>query len=866
MALIISSEANYSGLQDDAANYSGLQDDTQPKCIFGAATQIPTECDTSTVEEDFDYLYQTGLVEKGSMGLSKFSHDKVQQASYALIPPGPERDQLHLRIGRLLCELHLDPTFNEEWMFSSAVDQFNNVSACIKHEDDIVQLTNLNISAAELAVSKSAFLVAAAYLDAGVRLLEQSGCDHWKSNYQLCLDLYGAAAEIEQCTGNVETCLVLVNEVFEHAKTLDDKLQAYFVQIKALGSQGSLEEAIRIGLGVLNKLGLQIPSKPRVWHIIGETFNTKKMLKGRSDESLSSGPKLVDPIRLMTLELLHLVSMYCFVWQRSDFLPIICLRSLQYSLQYGISEYTPYFFASFGVVLANSGEVDEGFRYAKLALQMLNSVSEQSKAEVLFVLHSYLFHWKHPLRDSLDPLMKSYSIAMDTGNFEVALSSADAYAMVYTCAGLPLSHVASDMLRFKQQAVEYSLDTVQTVMALSLQYILNLMGESENPLILTGVAMNQETLLQNAKASGNRAAVRAVYRYRLLLATLFGETQAALNIMGDLPDDEINCHFGCAREAFACALTCIAQARTFKSFKRRNFLRRAQTHTNLLLKWTKAGNVNCHDMLLLLQAEILGLQKNRVVSKVREAYDKAIASSSRSGYIHNVALANEKAASFFESEEDSFWSEHYLEKAHENYTQWNAWGKVRQLELRNPSLRDLNNDGESKTSGSGSHQGRTRFNPQLRSKHLKMSFKPLRSSGVKSSGRRRSVVLPREMTSQYPMRLSDHRRTDTSSPRSDHHGGATPWRNSTGTSPSRAEEHHNIAPPRSSSTPLRRSPHVDLSPGSADKDSAPKRSVSLLHNRESIPKPTTVESSLSSDSDGAALSAETSLDLDASIH
>jgi predicted ATPase len=151
-------------------------------------------------------------------------------------------------------------------------------------------------------------------------------------------------------------------------------------------------------------------------------------------------------------------------------------------------------------------------------------------------------------------------MAMDSGSIDVALSSADAYAVVYTCAGLPLSHVASDMRRFKQQTVDYRLDTVQAVMASSLQFIMNLMGESRDPVVLTGEAMNQETLLKDATASGNRVAVRAVYRYRLLLAAIFGDTTEALAMIDDMPAEDINCHFGHAREAFASGLACIARA------------------------------------------------------------------------------------------------------------------------------------------------------------------------------------------------------------------------------------------------------------------------------------------------------------------
>jgi predicted ATPase len=169
VALIVISERNMSGSHVDSP--------TRP--IFGDVSGIQVEIDPSEVEKDFDFLYQTGLVREGKSGFAKFAHEKVQQASYELIPEGPERDQLHLRIGKLLCDLHDDNSFDEEWIFFSAVDQFNKVSSCIKHEDDILAVIKLNLNAAELALGKSAFIVALTYLNAGVRLIERSACDYW---------------------------------------------------------------------------------------------------------------------------------------------------------------------------------------------------------------------------------------------------------------------------------------------------------------------------------------------------------------------------------------------------------------------------------------------------------------------------------------------------------------------------------------------------------------------------------------------------------------------------------------------------------------------------------------------------------------
>ena len=676
-----------------------------------------------SIESDLQFLYMTHLVESGSVGLTKFSHEKIQQVSYQLTPDNG-RELLHLRIGRILYQLHNDARFNDEWIFFAAVDQLNRGCDCIIHPDDRIQLARLNMTAGEVAKSRSAFIIAAEYLKCGARLLDSTGGAWDDDHYELTLELYSNAAEMEHCAGNADYCRAMIDQIIRNAHSLTDRLRAHLVEVNLLGSQGQLAQAVRTGLKIMKELGVSFPSKPRVYHIVGNVIKTRRMVKNMSDDDLLNGPSLKDSTRLLTLEVMQVTIIYAYVFQKGAYLPLMLLRFMQLSLQGGLSEYSGFAYANYAQILASSGEIEEGYRFANLALKLLDSTKEFLKPSVLYLVHSSLYHWKNPLRASLNDILKSYSLGMESGNIEAAMSSSGVYCMLYAFSGLPLAPVSNDMRRFMQQMMDYNQDTAHMTMAPVWQYVLNLMGRSKFPCILTGEAMDQFCLMKNAKVGRNSIAVKNILRYRFFLAVQYFNTDLAELMMKEVEEhkDDTKSSFGYAREIFSIGLTLLAKA---KSTGKNLYARKACKYIRMIEKWTKLGNVNCHDMMLLLQAESMSLSDRTDVTLVRDAYNKAISSSSRSGYIHNAALASELAADYFQRkqqrgvEEDQFWKKHYVSQAHELYLQWNAWGKVRTLEIAHPELREK----QKASRGSTPLQGRSRFDRKVQANHGKLTFR-----------------------------------------------------------------------------------------------------------------------------------------------
>jgi histidine kinase len=288
-----------------------------------------------------------GLIKPwGKLGY-KFSHDRVQQSAYSLIPE-KDRPALHLKIGRLLSRNANSKPSKEyrrtdnsgravrawasltaedigsfvERMLFVAVDQLNKGSDCIESKEEITKLVKLNLKAGERAIQSSAFVQAEQYLISGLKLIE--GPQGWEDQYDLTVKLSSALAEAKYCTGNFEETKVIVGEVIRNARTLFDKLRVYSVNIKSLGAQSKVLDAIDAGFQVLAQLGEPFPDTVGNLQILMDLLKTKAMLVGKSDDSLRSMPVMESKLKIAAMQVL--CSMLSFTYMCRPQYVVSCLR------------------------------------------------------------------------------------------------------------------------------------------------------------------------------------------------------------------------------------------------------------------------------------------------------------------------------------------------------------------------------------------------------------------------------------------------------------------------------------------------------------------------------------------------------------
>ena len=668
-------------------------------------------------------LDRAGLLEKGPSSTFQFVHDHIQQSAYYSLVPNPhDRDDLHLRIGKILQQKWKQSKKKCNDTFFAMVDQLNQGYRLMGTSSDRLDLIQLNIQAAAEAKRRCDFLAAASYVEKGLKLLDKE--ELWTQEYELTLALYSFSTEFYLCSGNLDKCQESASEVLQHARTLSDRLRAHYTLVQALGSNGYIEEAILEGLRVLHRMGHDFPKHPtKQWHVLPEISKTRKWLRKFSDDTLLQLPWTTVEEDVIAVKLMTSLAFYLATTKEGEHLwPMLTCRVMQVTVKSGLSAFSPYAFAAYAATLATQQGKgrDESKHYASLALQLLDkSKSDEMTPAVLYILHSCVMHWQDPFNCSLDPLLSGYRIGLRTGNYDHAVACANSYAIVYYNSGWDLRMLERDLRAFATQAMAFRQHFALASMAAIRQLALNLLGRAQkNPLVLTGDAMNQLQALEDAVVHKNAFNLAIILRARLELAYLLNSNHLEVWLDDfDQGESRIGAgHAGYIRQSFVVGLCYLRLSRLGPKYRRR-----AKAQMALMEKWYKTdGNNNCYHMHLLFQAEWYALKLNPDVHVCMEMYNRAIQAAARGGYTHDEAVATERAADVCAMLYQWTAAEAYYTECYRLYKQWGATAKVDQLLSLHNWLRKSLEEAEEQRSTTSSANSR---NKAARRQHRRVSGK-----------------------------------------------------------------------------------------------------------------------------------------------
>ncbi|MBU3916691.1 serine/threonine-protein kinase PknK, partial [bacterium] len=291
----------------------------------------------------------------------RFSHDRVLEAAYSLIPDD-EKTRRHYRIGNLELHRTLKEDLPERLFY--IVNQLNAGIAIVKEESEKRNLAELNLMAGKKALVSNAYMSALDYFILGIGLLKEKS---WRDSYDFTLDLYQEAACASQLSADYEKMDVFSKEVFNNAKTILDKIKVYEATIFACQAKNQPLEGIRIGLDVLRRLGIWLPEKPGKLRVFYEFARVKMSLWGKSVETLINLPQMEDLQKLAVMRILTDIASSVYL-AAPDLLPLLILNTVRVSIKYGNSVYSPYSYAGFGLIHCGViGDIKTGIEWGKFA-------------------------------------------------------------------------------------------------------------------------------------------------------------------------------------------------------------------------------------------------------------------------------------------------------------------------------------------------------------------------------------------------------------------------------------------------------------------------------------------------------------------
>jgi predicted ATPase len=697
----------------------------------------------------------------GSEGIRyHFSHDKFQQAAMDLFEEESERLQLHHRIGNFLFARYHQPEATENWMLLAAVDQLNKSIPVIADPKKRHMLAKLNLEAADRIAERSAFSSASMLLKTGLIILGEC---KWTDHYELTLCMATRSAQFEYCCGRHDICKMRFDEITVHGRSIEDKVDACITYLQSILVQNKAEKALEVGFTLLKQLGFKFPKRPGAIGIIREYTHVRKQLKRQTDDDLVTFlPLMTDRKIQQAVQVLASLIAPALLSDQMKVYALIVIRMTKLTLKYGLTPYSGLAYANFGVILAKRSHLEEAKRMGDLGLNVqdrFRHVDNCMEAETTFIAATTLAHLTRPLHDLLDMELKSHDSAYQIGDLRVVMGASLFYTAAYYHCGLPLHVIMiEDAAKFTTEMEEANLHLLRAECLLYRQAALNLMGRSDDPLLLVQEddtpPSSNEVLVHKGTAKDYNSK-RQVYTLPMMqLCYFMGDLKQAKQMADENMTfkDEDFPFFPATIYPFWRSLIYFSLVRQGQN----KYRRKASAQMRIIEGFVKTGIGNCHYMLMILKAEkaamlFLGCGARNKASKltncftanvvqseqkqdersieIRQMYDDAIKSAARSGFMHGRALANERAGIFaLESCSVSMqgWARCYLREARNSYYEWGARVKVKELERRYSLL--IGDDEASTTRSYSSHvKGRLRFDMQAKARHHVTDFFQLSS-------------------------------------------------------------------------------------------------------------------------------------------
>jgi predicted ATPase/signal transduction histidine kinase len=611
-------------------------------------------------------FFQGGINETKNQNVTvgyRFLHDRIQQAAYSLI--SQEQKQItHLKIGKLLLT-HISEIDREDKIFEM-VNQLNYAVEIITEKADIEQLIQLNLQAGHKAKKSTAYLAAIEYFQQGLELNQSD----WKNNYQITLFLHNELADCYYLIAQFDLAKSYTSNILEQAQDLIDQIPAYELNILISVAQLAMEQALKIGIEVLEKLdiNLEIPLPNNL--VIEDLIDLKQMDDIYGHSAMRILMQLLAPAYITG----------------SNLLQKLTSTMIRLSIEYGNCEISCFGYIVHALLLSgNLGQFEVGYQYGKLALNVLEKLNaKEMKTKVLNGFNAHIIHWNEHIRNSWKPLKNAIENGLETGDIQYACHAATNYCEQLFFGGYELdlmSETYREYINFTQFFKQEHSSSEQSIWG---QLCLNLLGKTKNYLELTGDLLNEHEMIPLWKQSQNSALLFMVYTAKSILLYFAEEfTEAIKN--AEIAHQQIGGINGLmAISNYNLYYSLALLAEPGNENQRQASLQQVTKNQEILKSWAYHAPMNFqhkYDLVAAERCRVLG-QKLEAI----ELYDQAILAAKENQYLQEEALANERAAKFYWDWGKEKIAAAYLQEAYYCYARWGAKAKINQLEAKYPQL------------------------------------------------------------------------------------------------------------------------------------------------------------------------------------
>lgn len=577
--------------------------------------------------------------------------------------------------------------------------------------EDRGSVLKLLVETAELCFAKSCFATSVHYLEIGIDFMSSpdptkvtttkvskgmraSLSDTWNSsdeNYDILVRAHVLLAKMRLAMGDLDGSKMACDELFEHARTLKDRVPASRVYVQILLSEGGHKEALNRVLTVLEQLGESFPTGGGVSDTVTrELANLRRIVKSMDNERLLTPPRMTDKKTMDIMELLaDLVEVCRFHDKKKNIQELAVIRMMHLSLKFGFTRQYPMAFAYFGTSLIqravsskNSLMVKDAHRMGQIS-EKIARLGDFYGGNSVALFHWHISHWKRLYKRTLEPVLRIYNAQLDAGDFCHVDFSIFTYIQYHLASGYDLAKLDDNLQLFDGLFYDYNLPNAWKV-SLPQQMVANLLGESSDPYLFLGDTVDeQEVAIREMQESGMTAALQYMNFLRLYVAIFFHNYDLADQCL-DLLTEEIEGVWIPWILFFQCLVETTRLSKTTNKGARKQVKDTIDEIKGKLIDWYNDGAPNPSAMISLIEAELAMAsnvgRRDLPAIRIQKLFDEAISSAQKDEMKHLEALAYERAAIHFKAAQIPGFCSEYIGHAYRCYDQWNALAKVIDVE------------------------------------------------------------------------------------------------------------------------------------------------------------------------------------------
>lgn len=605
----------------------------------------------------------------------KFAHDRVQQAVYSLIPQ-KDKASYHLLNGRRLAAYYTI-TEQQERIFE-IVNQWNLGTALLTDNKELSYVSNLNLQAGKKAMASTAYPQALQYFEKGIIILDE---EEWDNQYDFLFELTVNAAEAAYLSGEYGRVDGHVLSITEHSRSLIDSVNGYEIEIKKLIAQNKLIEATKLGLQILNKLGVKLPMEPGKFSVVKDLLLTRWLLRNKTADYFNRLPEMHDEQKKAAMRIMSEISSPAY-FAVPNLVPLLVFKMVSMTARYGLSVKSPFSFAAYGFILsAHLKQIDKGSAMGEIAVQLARKINaDEVMGSIVATSNLFLDHWKKPLSELNNELEKAFKISIEYGNNEWASYAAHNLVYHLFMTGSSLHILAKKAESLDQQIEKFKQDLTLKRLRLFRQAIDNLINENKKPDLLQGTIYNESILDISQATKENEVYFQNLYILKLYLALVFNNSDDAKKHVTNAERFQETVKGTSLNSLFYYLRSLAIADSSINTTVKRPILRQVKKDIKELKKFEKIAPQYNRQKTLLLQAEYYYLKGEMENAKI--FYDKALTAATENGMINDAAFCWERAGQFFLNTKQDMLADFYLQNAYRTYKRWGADAKLKQMEKR----------------------------------------------------------------------------------------------------------------------------------------------------------------------------------------